>query len=161
MPSLRAANGPANRDLLFPQLNFEVTVPTLDVVVGFFTQVQGLSAQLDVLEYQEGGRNDMVHKLPSRIKQGNITLKVGLTREGALLTWFQASVVDAQPADMSITLLDSLNNPMRSWSFAQAYPVKWTASDFNAGGNEVMTETLEVAHQGMKPVPVAAPAGGA
>ena len=27
-----------NRDLLFPQLNFEVTVPALNVHVGFFTQ---------------------------------------------------------------------------------------------------------------------------
>ena len=32
---------------------------------------------------------------------------------------------------------------------AQAYPVKWTVSDFNAGGAEVMTESLEIAHQGM------------
>ena len=154
MPSLRTANSPANRDLLFGQLRFEVKVAPLDVLVGFFTQVQGLSAQLDVLEYPEGGRNDMVHKLPGRIKQGNLTLKVGMTKQGALLTWFQTSVVEAQPTDMSITLLDSENNPQRSWNFAQAYPVKWSASDFNAGGNEIMTETLEVAHQGMKPVTV-------
>jgi phage tail-like protein len=149
MPSAPTANAAVNRDLLFGQLNFEVLVPALNVQVGFFTQVQGLSAQLDVLEYQEGGRNDMVHKLPSRIKQGNITLKRGLTTEGALLSWFQASVVKAQPTDMSIKLYDSAGQVQRTWSFAQAYPVKWTASDFNAGGNEVMTETLEVAHQGL------------
>jgi phage tail-like protein len=149
MPPATTANGSVNRDVLFGQLNFEVKVPALNVHVGFFTQVQGLSAQLDVLEYQEGGRNDMVHKLPTRIKQGNLTLKRGLTTEGALLTWFQATVVEAQPTDLSITLYDSQGNPQRSWSFAQAYPVKWTASDFNAGGSEIMTETLEVAHQGM------------
>lgn len=139
----------ANRDLLFGQLNFEVKLPSINLQVGFFTQVQGLSAQLDVLEYQEGGRNDMVHKLPTRIKQGNLTLKRGMTTEGALLAWFQAAVVNAQPTDMSITLYDTKATPKRSWSFAQAYPVKWTASDFNAGGMEVMTETLEIAHQGM------------
>jgi phage tail-like protein len=143
------ANATVNRDLLFGQLNFEVKVPALNVQVGFFTQVQGLSAQLDVLEYQEGGRNDMVHKLPSRIKQGNLTLKRGLTTEGALLSWFQASVVKAEPTDLSITLYDSAGQVQRTWKFMQAYPVKWTASDFNAGGNEIMTETLEVAHQGM------------
>ena len=143
------ANAAVNRDMLFGQLNFEVTVPALNVQVGFFTQVQGLSAQLDVLEYQEGGRNDMVHKLPSRIKQGNITLKRGLTTEAALLTWFQATVVNTEPTNVSITLYDTEGNPQRSWSFAQAYPVKWTTSDLNAGGNEVMTETLEIAHQGL------------
>jgi phage tail-like protein len=149
MTSLRTANSPTNRDLLFGQLNFEVKVPTLDVLVGFFTQVQGLSAQLDVLEYLEGGRNDMVHKLPSRVKQGNVTLKRGLTTEHALLAWFKASVIDVEPTDLAITLYDSQGNPQRAWSFAQAYPVKWTVSDFNAGGTEVMTESLEIAHQGM------------
>jgi phage tail-like protein len=149
MPPAPTANAAVNRDLLFGQLNFEVKVPALNVQVGFFTQVQGLSAQLETLPYQEGGRNDMVHMLPTRIKQNNITLKRGLTTEGALLTWFQATVVDGGGTDMSITLYDSEGNPQRAWSFAQAYPVKWTASDFNAGGNEVMTESLEIAHQGM------------
>jgi phage tail-like protein len=146
MPTTTAA---VNRDLLFPQLNFEVTVPTLAVHVGFFTQATGLSMQIDVLEYLEGGRNDMVHKLPSRIKQGNVTLKRGVTTEGALLAWFKASVVNVQPTDLSIKLYDSEGNPQRTWSFAQAYPVKWTLSDFNAGGTEIMTESLEIAHQGL------------
>jgi phage tail-like protein len=149
MSSGPTANAAVNRDLLFPQLNFEVTVPTLNVHVGFFTQATGLSLQIDVLEYLEGGRNDMVHKLPSRVKQGNITLKRGLTTEHALLAWFKASVVDVEPTDLAITLYDSEGNPQRAWSFAQAYPVKWTVSDFNAGGTEVMTESLEIAHQGM------------
>jgi phage tail-like protein len=139
-----------NRDLLFPQLNFEVTIPALkSLQVGFFTQATGLSLQIDVLEYLEGGRNDMVHKLPSRVKQGNITLKRGLTTEEAMLAWFKASVAAVSPTDLAITLYDSAGNPKRAWSFAQAYPVKWTVSDFNAGGTEVMTESLEIAHQGM------------
>jgi phage tail-like protein len=138
-----------NRDLLTPQVRFEVTVPALNVHVGFFTQATGLTAQVDVLEYLEGGRNDMVHKLPSRIKQGNITLKRGVTTEGALLAWFKATVVKVQPTDLTIKLYDSASQPQRTWSFAQAYPVKWTVSDLNAGGNEIMTETLEIAHQGM------------
>jgi phage tail-like protein len=146
---MSATTQAANRDLLFPQLNFEVTVPALNVHVGFFTQATGLSMQIDVLEYLEGGRNDMVHKLPSRVKQGNITLKRGVTTEAALLAWFKASVVNVQPTDLTIKLYDSEANPQRTWSFAQAYPVKWTVSDFNAGGTEVMTETLEIAHQGM------------
>ena len=143
------ANANVNRDLLFPQLNFEVTIPSINVQVGFFTQATGLSMQIDVLEYLEGGRNDMVHKLPSRVKQGNITLKRGLTTEHALLTWFKASVTDVVPTDLAITLYDSAGKPQRAWSFAQAYPVKWSVSDFNAGGTEVMTESLEIAHQGL------------
>jgi phage tail-like protein len=143
------AGGAINRDLAYPGTFFEVKVPALSVQVGFFTQVQGVSAQVDVLEYPEGGRNDMVHKLPSRIKQGNITLKRGMTKEPALLAWLKKSVVKAEPTNMSLTLYDSTGKKVQAWSFAQAYPVKWTASDANAGGNEIMTETLEIAHSGI------------
>ena len=38
-----------------------------------------------MLEYPEGGINTFVHRLPTRIKQGNITLKRGVTSEKALL----------------------------------------------------------------------------
>jgi phage tail-like protein len=58
-------------------------------------------------------------------------------------------VVKAEPTDLSLTLYDSAGKKVQGWSFAQAYPVKWTASDLNAGGNEIMTETLEIAHSGM------------
>jgi phage tail-like protein len=146
-----APSGPVNRDLLYPGIFFEIKVPYLDgkAQVGFFTQVQGVSAQVDVLEYPEGGRNDMIHKLPGRIKQGNITLKRGLTKEAALLAWVKKSVIKAEPTNMSLTLYDSTLTKVQVWSFAQAYPVKWTVSDANAGGNEIMTETLEIAHSGI------------
>jgi phage tail-like protein len=139
---------PTDRTLLFHQSRFEVKIPSLDIQVGFFTQVQGLSAQVDVMEYPEGGRNDFVHKLPTRIKHTNLTLKRGLTKEGALLAWFHKTVVNAEPTNMSLTLMDSEGNKVQAWSFSGAYPVKWTGPDANAGGNEIMTESLEIAHQG-------------
>jgi phage tail-like protein len=138
-----------DRSLLFPQIHFEVKVPSLNVKVGFFTQVQGLSGQVDVMEYPEGGLNTYVHKLPSRIKYGNLTLKRGLTDETALFAWFQQSVVEVKPTAVSLTLYDSEGEQVRAWSFDTAYPVKWTGPDANAGGTEMMSETLEIAHHGI------------
>ena len=130
--------------------SFSVTIPSLTLEVGLFTQITGLSQQVDVMEYPEGGINTFVHRLPTRIKQGNVTLKRGVTQEKALLQWFQSSVVKVQPTDLSIAVLDSYGNTVQSWSFRNAYPVKWTGSDLNAGGNEFMTQSLEIAHSGMK-----------
>ena len=129
---------------------FQVTIPSLTLEVGLFTQVTGLSQQVDVMEYPEGGVNTFVHRLPTRIKQGNITLKRGVTKEKALIEWFQKTVVKVQPADLSINVLDEQGNTVQAWSFRNAYPVKWTGSDLNAGGNEFMTQSLEIAHSGMK-----------
>jgi phage tail-like protein len=147
------ADGPPDPNTLYAQHRFGVEVSSLGVRVGFFTQVQGLSAQVDVLEYPEGGRNDMVHKLPTRIKHTNLTLKRGVTNETGLLEWFKSTVVEAKPANMSLTLYDSTGVAIRSWSFYMAYPVKWTGPDVNAGGNEIMTETLEIAHSGLEAHP--------
>ncbi len=138
-----------DRSILFSQTRFEVSIPTLNVQVGFFTQLQGMSAQVDVMEYPEGGVNDHVHKLPTRIKHTNLTLKRGVTKEGALLEWVKATVVEAKPANMSLTLYDTEGQIVQSWSFANAYPVKWTGPDVNAGGNEAMSESLEIAHSGL------------
>ena len=130
--------------------SFSVTIPALTLEVGLFTQVTGLSSQIDVMEYPEGGNNTFVHRLPTRIKQGNVTLKRGVTKEAALIQWFQASVVKVQPTDLSINVLDESGNTVQAWSFRNAFPVKWTGSDLNAGGNEFMTQSLEIAHSGMK-----------
>jgi len=131
--------------------NFEVTIPGLNLKIGYFTQVTGFSAQLDVLEYPEGGINDYVHRLPTRIKQGNITLKRGVTGEPALMEWFIETVVKANPQDLSVAMYDSLGELMKpTWSFRNAYPVKWSSSDLNAGGSEFLTETLEIAHFGLE-----------
>jgi len=72
-----------------------------------------------------------------------------------MLEWLAKTVVNAEPSEMTLTLCDYEGKPIRIWSFAGAYPVKWTGPDANAGGNEMMTETLEIAHLGAvtKPVP--------
>jgi phage tail-like protein len=156
-PQDLAAAGPAGstgaaveRALLFAQNCFTLKVPALEVQIGLFTQVQGLSAQVDVMEYLEGGRNDFVHKLPTRIKHPNLTLKRGVTNESALLRWLEQTVVQAQLTDIALTLHQADGEKLRSWGFAAAYPVKWTGPDLNAGGTEIMSESLEIAHQGIK-----------
>lgn len=129
--------------------NFVVDLQGLNVKLGYFTQVTGFSSQVDVLEYAEGGQNTFVHRLPTRTKQGNITLKRGvITDDKVLVDWYQKTVVQAQPVTLVITLRDTADKPIRTWNFRNAYPIKWTGGDMNAGGTEFLTESLEVAHNG-------------
>jgi phage tail-like protein len=129
--------------------NFVVDLQGLNVKLGYFTQVTGFSSQVDVLEYAEGGQNTFVHRLPTRTKQGNITLKRGvITDDKVLVEWYTKTVVQAQPVTLVITLRDTADKPIRTWNFRNAYPIKWTGGDMNAGGTEFLTESLEVAHNG-------------
>src|SRR3954447_26895170 len=140
----------ADNNKVTQAFNFEVQLLGLNVKLGFFASVTGFSSQVDVLEYPEGGQNTFVHRLPTRVKQGNITLKRGVvSSEKALLDWYQKTVVQAQPVTLQVTLLDSASASVRVWSFANAYPVKWTSGDLTSGSTEIVTEQLEVAHTGM------------
>src|SRR5262245_60719576 len=98
----------------------------------------------------EGGSNEFVHKLPTRIKYPNIVLKRGVTHEDALLKWFWDCRNSVQRKELTIELLGPASKPVRTWAFLNAYPVKWVGPNLKAGSNQVATETLEIVHNGLK-----------
>ena len=126
---------------------FVVKIPDIDTI-GFFSHCSGLELSLDVYEYQEGGNNDFVHRLPGRLNFPNLILSRGLTEEDALLKWFSASQTQAQRKEMTLTLTDG--QVSRTWTFVDAYPVKWTGPQLDSAGGSVATESLEIAHTGLK-----------
>ena len=129
---------------------FKVIFQGLTVKEGYFASITGFSSQADVLEYPEGGQNTFVHRLPTRVKQGNITLKRGVIPDTVLYEWFQKSTVQVEPVTLTITLLDTSMQPVKVWNLINAYPVKWTGGDLNASSTEMLTESLEIAHNGIE-----------
>src|SRR5262245_61775306 len=95
---------------------FKVEFQGISVKDGYFASVTGFSAQADVLEYPEGGQNTFVHRLPTRVKQGNITLKRGVIPDVVLYQWFQKSTVQVDPITLVITLLDTEGKTVRTWN---------------------------------------------
>ena len=69
------------------ELRFKVELTTPSGPIGRFQEVTGLAAELEVKEYPEGGMNDFVHKLPTRVKWPNIVLKRGVTKSDNLFGW--------------------------------------------------------------------------
>lgn len=134
---------------LFSTVAFRVKLPN-EITVGYFTEVSGLAAEVEFLTYNEGGNNEFVHHLPSRVKYPNLVLKRGITDEDALLKWFQKSHTGAERHDISVTMLTPDNKDLRTWGFAGAFPVKWTGPSFNAGQSQGAVETLEIVHDGLK-----------
>src|SRR3954449_2100540 len=129
----------ADNNKVTQAFNFEVQLLGLNVKLGFFASVTGFSSQVDVLEYPEGGQNTFVHRLPTRVKQGNITLKRGVVSDSALLDWYQKTVVEAKSVSLQISLLHiQTMKPVRVWNFIDTFPVKWTGSDLNAASTEFL-----------------------
>jgi phage tail-like protein len=126
---------------------FIVKIPDVDTI-GYFSHCSGLELSFDVFEYQEGGNNDFVHRLPGTMRYPNLVLSRGLTEQEALLKWFMATRTEAERKEITLTL--KTGSAERMWTFADAFPVKWTGPTLDAETGDIATETLEIAHTGLK-----------
>lgn len=137
---------------LDPYLGFRFMVEIEGIFAGGFQEVSGLSVELEVDEIKEGGTNDYKHKLPKGVKYGDIVLKRGLLDINMTGSWFQ-DIIDKQIIERksgSIRLMNELGIPTYSWDFFEAYPVKWEASGISASSNGIVTESITLAHHGLK-----------
>jgi phage tail-like protein len=133
-----------------PAIFFELKLDVLGRSSGYFTEVSGLSGEVETMSYNEGGRNDRVHKLPTRIKHPNLVLKRGVTKLDSLEKWFETCHSSPERTTVTLTMYDQELTKLRAWSFANAYPVKWTGPTFNVAQNQFATEAIEIAHEGIK-----------
>lgn len=129
------------------------------VEIGAFTEISGLSVQIDTEELAEGGQNGYTHKLPGRMKWPNLVFKRGITDTDTLFAWFARCSGDGLAAAKdkverhhgSIELLDAKGKEVRKWSFVDAFPVKWSGPRLAASSRDLAVEELEVCHSGFKP----------
>jgi phage tail-like protein len=136
-----------------PYGSFDFLVEIDGIVRAGFTEASGLDSSIDITEYREGGDNQTMRKLPAKTKYSNITLKWGSADDHDLYDWHQ-QWVKGDPAatrkNGSIILLDRGGQEKIRWNFVNAWPTKWTGPAFNAKGNDVAIETLELAHEGVE-----------
>ncbi len=130
------------------KFRYKVEIDGLDA--GGFSEVTGFDASIDVMEYREGDMVQTPMKLPGLKKYGNITLKQGLADSMVLYEWMTSGINgEVDRKTITITLLDDEEAPAASWQVINAWPMHYTAPDFNATSSEVAIETLEIAHEGM------------
>ncbi len=141
------------------------------LVDGAFQECSGLDVEMDVQEYQEGGRNDGVIKRVGRAKYQPLVLKRGMfyrvpehkqrTNEkvdSQLWVWFQHVVEGRRPVaryDGLVEVLDKVTDtdPVARWAFDRGLPAKIVGPQLNAKTGEVAIEELHIAHEGLRLVP--------
>ena len=113
-----------------------------------FQEVTGLGTEITTEELREGGLNSHTHRLPTGGKFGNLVLKRGFVTSTELVQWVRDAVEDFvfERRDVTVSLLNAKHDPLAAWNFADAYPVKWSISDFKAQDNALAIETLELSY---------------
>lgn len=120
----------------------------------YFYEVSGLSAEIVIENYEEGGLNTHAHRLPGRIKYADITLKRGLFESKNFWDEWCGKVFEGkftgQRKNITIYLYNAKGETVKSWLISEAFPSKWTGPNLKADSNNVAVETLVLVHNGFK-----------
>jgi phage tail-like protein len=145
--------GTATSENLLLTARFSLEVDS--VSMGFFRECSGLGTESEVVEHlvvNDKGQQ-IIQKMPGRAKWTDITLKKSMDGAKELWNW-RKEVLDGQfdkyRRHGSIVIYDSKNTEVARWNFQNGWPSAWKGSDLSASSDEVATEEVTIAHEGLE-----------
>ena len=130
--------------------SFQFLVEIDGITNARFQEVGGIDATTDVTEYREGGDLLGTRKFPGQTKHSNLSLKRGYTDDATLYTWYEDVMTGRTEnirRNISVVQIDMAGQEVFRWNLYKAFPTKYTAPAYNAKGNDLSIETLEVAYE--------------
>ena len=120
-----------------------------DQDLGSFTSCEGLGIEVVMETREEGGNNDFVWQLPSRLKFPNVKLSRPLGPDSdKVVRWFSALSAGYQRCTGTIEAKTGSGATVAEWSLYDVVPVRWTGPVLTPDQPKVVMETLEIAHHG-------------
>jgi phage tail-like protein len=129
--------------------NFRVELDGL--AVASFSEVSGLAADGDPVDYREGkDPTNNVRKLQGLRKFPPLRFMRGYTQDDTLWQWYLkiAQGVDER-RNGSVILMNEAHVDVLSWNFINAWINKIEGPSLNATGNQVAIEAMELHHEGL------------
>lgn len=143
------------------KMNFLVSVDEVSGVAAF-NEVTGVEATVDVIEFRQGNSSSLAPvKIQGLVKHGNVTLKMGYTRDQDFKTWIQNCVSERRGEtprrNVTIEMIDINEGAPQSivesvsgtltWILKDAWVTKYNGPDLNASTSEVAIESVEIAYE--------------
>ncbi|GAA4224045.1 phage tail protein [Actinomadura meridiana] len=117
--------------------------------LGSFTGCDGLAAQVDIEQREEGGNNGHVWQLPSRVRHSNVRLTRPINEETTKVTaWISSVATGIKRPTAQIEALRADGSLVARWGLMDVVPVSWTGPTLDPNSPAVATEVLEIAHHG-------------
>lgn len=126
--------------------------------LGRWSSCKGLKVTFNTTPVKEGGDYTTSRFLPERVEYGRITLERAMSKgdSAKVLAWLRdvqekwMTPVQRQMKldDMTIILFDAGGNDVMTWTLDGVCPVSWSCSPFATGQGGIAVETLELQHQG-------------
>jgi phage tail-like protein len=126
-------------------------------IAGAFRECSGLGSENEIVEEKASGPKgeQVMKKIPGRMKWGDVTLKRGMTDDMDMWKWRQlveeGKITDARK-NGAIVMFDQKGTEIARWDLINAWPSKISGPTANAGANEVAIEELTITHESYKRV---------
>jgi phage tail-like protein len=140
-----------------PLVGFHFAIEIQGAVTGYFTECAGIGSEHEIIEHKvvtEAGQ-EVVMKIPGRLKWEDITLKRGITSNMDIWGWrkdVEDGNVESARRDGSIIMYDQHLAPVARWDFEKAWPVKVSGPQPKSDSNEIGIEELKITHEYIKRV---------
>jgi phage tail-like protein len=133
-----------------PLRGFRFLLEIEGITSGGFTRVKGLAREVKYESYREGGVNEYEHKLLTQVTYPVVVLERGLALDD-LWNWALAAADgDVERKTIWIRLQNEAGEKLWAWQLEHALPVKWSVSDLDAQATQVVMESLEIVHHGLR-----------
>lgn len=138
-----------------PLVGFNYGLELGGKAAGFFTECSGIGSESEVIEQKvvdERG-NEIVAKIPGRLKWEDISLKRPVSSEMDLWDWqkeIDDGSVDSARINGSIVMFDQTHAEVARWNFDRGWIKKIGGPQLNADGNEIVLEEVVIAHEGLR-----------
>ena len=120
-----------------------------DTDLGAFSTCEGLGVEVVMETREEGGNNNFVWQLPSRLKYPNIKLSRPLGKDSEkVVRLFATLTAGYAPSTGTITAMTANGTHIATWSLLDVIPVRWSGPSLNSDQAKVVMETVEIAHHG-------------
>ncbi|MEU4683904.1 phage tail protein [Streptomyces xinghaiensis] len=117
--------------------------------LGSFNGCEGLASTVEVEQRHEGGNNDFVWQLPTRVVFSNIRLTRPLTPDTTrVAAWISEVATGVTRPTAQISALRADGSLVARWGLMDVLPVSWTGPTLDPENPSVATEVLEIAHHG-------------
>lgn len=136
-------------------LGFNFALEVSGKVVGFFTEVSGVGSENEIVEAGQVGKagQQIVRKVPGRLKWSDITLKRGVTSSMDFWKWSEDVTngkIDDNRFNGSIHLFSQDGSPIAQWDFEKAWLKDVSVPQFKSDGSDVAMEEVVFSHEYIK-----------
>lgn len=123
-------------------------------IQAYFTDMWGIGSENEIVEQKviDDRGQELVRKIPGRLRWTPVTLRRGLTQDTSVSTWrtlVETGKVAESRANCTLTMFAQDMTPLVSWDLENAWPSKLVVPAPDDTTEGVAIEELVIVHEGM------------